>query len=458
MSVNFGISLMSITSFFFGFYKMYKDKISDYFEGVAAKYLSAVDAEPGRSNGHEIGGLPAAGFKEHLGTPGKHQEFRFRVKQVYINDASEAPLIADSLVTWYDARRKNPDRSAEYRLYYYDSPVTDCISEGDFFLVAKLKEGVLPPADPELQKLLGNSGSGSLLMIFTPAGSSVENQLRAMFGLGSVSSTFRSGELDAVGLLLPLRMMLEELGVEVEAPRSSGVDWLDLLIEAFGGERFPTTSAFSDFARTSIMKDVSPVEVPDETLMKWMDHEESLFRIYERHIVEIQLKAGFGENGHDVDAFINFSLSVQNRRKSRVGHAFEGHLDCLFKHHGLQFEQGRGKGKVTENNAKPDFIFPSFAAYHNIAYPQARLLMLGAKTTCKDRWRQVLSEADRIENKHLVTLEAAISESQLMEMRSHNLQLVLPLPIHATYSAVQRSGLLSLEEFIWIVRNSQTVG
>ena len=26
--------------------------------------------------------------------------------------------------------------------------------------------------------------------------------------------------------------------------------------------------------------------------------------------------------------------------------------------------------------------------------------MLGVKTTCKDRWRQVLSEADRIPQKH----------------------------------------------------------
>ena len=34
------------------------------------------------------------------------------------------------------------------------------------------------------------------------------------------------------------------------------------------------------------------------------------------------------------------------------------------------------------------------------------------KSTCKDRWRQVLSEADRIPNKHLFTLEAAISENQ----------------------------------------------
>lgn len=37
---------------------MFDDRISDYTEGVAAKYLSAVDAEPGKSHQHKIGPLP----------------------------------------------------------------------------------------------------------------------------------------------------------------------------------------------------------------------------------------------------------------------------------------------------------------------------------------------------------------------------------------------------------------
>lgn len=430
---------------------MFSDRISDYFEGVAAKYLSAVDADPARSNGHEIGGLPKAGFRDHLGTPGKDQEFRFRAKQVYISDEVDAPVIADSHVTWYDARRRQEHRSAEYRLYYYDSPVTGCLSEGDFFLVAKLREGVLPPLPEALRN--DTPVSGALLMIFTPAGSSIEHQLRAMFGLEAVDAAFRPGRLDAVDMVLPLRMMLEDLGLEVEARSSSPDAWLDRLLETFGGKEFPATAAFSRFARESLAADLSPLDDPDATLMAWMEHEESLFRLYERHIVQARLKAGFGENGEDVDAFISFSLSVQNRRKSRVGHAFEGHLDCLFRSHDLRFEQGRGKGRVTENNAKPDFMFPSFASYHDPQFPAACLMMLGAKTTCKDRWRQVLSEANRIPSKHLVTLEAAISKAQLEEMRSHALHLVIPSAIHATYPAGNRGYLMTVQQFIQAVQH-----
>jgi hypothetical protein len=81
--------------------------------------------------------------------------------------------------------------------------------------------------------------------------------------------------------------------------------------------------------------------------------------------------------------------------------------------------------------------------------------MLGAKTTCKDRWRQVLSEANRIPSKHLVTLEPAISVSQLEEMRAHSLQLVIPFSIHGTYTPEQRNRLLSIGAFVDFVRSSQ---
>lgn len=428
---------------------MISDKISDYFEGVAAKYLSAVDAEPNKSNQHEIGGLVRAGFSKYLGVG--LEDFRYRVRQVYVEDDQEDPLICDGFVTWYDTRRDDPKRSSEYRLYYYDSPVTEKISGGDFFLIAKLKNEI-SNLSPGVAKDYRNNLSGSLLMVITPAGSSAECQLRAMFGLSKVAESFSMGKVDAVDLILPLRSMLESLGVEVGTGLNHEESWLQKLVDKFGGLVFPKTSVFSAFARESVGREVSAVDAPDSALMAWMEREESFFRLYERHIVKERLVAGFKE---DVDAFIDFSLTVQNRRKSRAGHAFEGHLNQLFLANDLKFEQGRGKGMVTENNSRPDFIFPSFTAYHDPSYPKDSLLMLGAKTTCKDRWRQVLSEANRISSKHLVTLEAAISYAQIEEMRSQDLQLVIPSSIHATYSSDQKPKLMDIRSFIDVVRKIQ---
>ena len=81
--------------------------------------------------------------------------------------------------------------------------------------------------------------------------------------------------------------------------------------------------------------------------------------------------------------------------------------------------------------------------------------MLGAKSTLKDRWRQVLSEARRIEFKHLITLEPGISEAQTNQMQSEKLRLILPQSIHETFHESQRNWLLNVSEFIQLVGSKQ---
>jgi hypothetical protein len=73
------------------------------------------------------------------------------------------------------------------------------------------------------------------------------------------------------------------------------------------------------------------------------------------------------------------------------------------------------RGAETENRYKPDFLFPGIAEYKDTSFDDARLTLLGAKSTLKDRWRQVLAEANRINDKHLLTLEPRISENQTEE-------------------------------------------
>ena len=63
-----------------------------------------------------------------------------------------------------------------------------------------------------------------------------------------------------------------------------------------------------------------------------------------------------------------------------------------------------------------------------------------------------MSEAERIKQKHLLTLEPGISQNQTSEMQAHNLQLVIPKPIHSTYSDTQQNWLMSLSTFIDYVR------
>ncbi len=258
-------------------------------------------------------------------------------------------------------------------------------------------------------------------------------------------------------MILPVRLLLEDLGLITAERDIETTNWLDTLIHRFGGHEFPATAAFSAFARDTLPQELDPIKDPDDTLMAWMEHEEFLFRTYERHIVQKRLCQGFGEDGDDVDAFISYSLSVQNRRKSRVGHAFEGHLEALFATNYLKFERSKGKDRVTENNSRPDFLFPSFSCYHDPAFPADRLIVLGATTTCKDRWRQVLAEAHRIKRKHLITLEPAISVPQTDEMKAAHLQLVLPRVLHSSFTTTQAASLLDVTGFIDEAKKASSV-
>jgi hypothetical protein len=64
-------------------------------------------------------------------------------------------------------------------------------------------------------------------------------------------------------------------------------------------------------------------------------------------------------------------------------------------------------------------------------------------------------EAQRIENKHLATLEPGISENQTTEMQAHSLQLVVPYALHSSYSNPQQRWLLRISDFVNLVRTRQ---
>src|SRR5699024_8712931 len=112
---------------------------------------------------------------------------------------------------------------------------------------------------------------------------------------------------------------------------------------------------------------------------------------------------------------------------------------------------------LTEGNKKPDFLLPSTNDYQNLEYPDNKLILLGAKTTCKDRWRQVLDEGERVSNKHLLTLQQGISKNQLEQMENANLQLVVPKPYHKQYPKEHRHKIWTVNSFINFVKEKYNI-
>lgn len=333
-------------------------------------------------------------------------------------------------MSWSNVRKGKP-RAAEYHLYYSGNTVTELMQPGDMLFLALRQDG-------------------SVLVVITPPGT-LQNQLVWLFGIQEqpeLGFTFQeiagnnNAELDFAA-----RYILDELGIEPAEPEA---DQLDGLIEKFGLV-FPTTRIFSELARSSL-PEVSAADDPDRALIDWMDREEQLFRRLERRIVAARIGGGFhAPDGADVDGFLSFSLSVQNRRKARAGQALENHMEAVFRAQGIRYV----RGAETENRNKPDFLFPGQQEYRDPAFPAARLTMLGAKSTLKDRWRQVLSEAVRIEEKHLLTLEPGVSENQTDEMQAKRLQLVVPRRLHTTYRPTQQAWLMDVSGFLAVVRARQ---
>lgn len=410
-------------------------KIGDYFQAYAAKKLSAVDIDATRSHQSEIGGTD--GFRAMFGTPA--DKLYLDGRYVYLDDdRAEAPEIITAPVTWYDPRRFKADRPAEYRLLYRAKarPVISRVLPGDTLFVAQQDDR-------------------TVYLLFVKEGSSILRQLQWMFGLEAHEAIQIGPEVGAQPELepLPVEELLGLLNVEVDLSDDS---LLGRIPRRFlDNNDWPTGAAMAHLAQ-SLAPEMDVKEEPDSALMRWVEMETRLFFTLEKYKIAEQVGAGFRTpNGEvDVEAFIWLSKSVLNRRNARAGGSLELHMEAVLKGNKVMY----ARQATTEGKKRPDFLFPSKEAYADTAFPAAHLTMLGAKTTLKDRWRQVLNEADRIPDKHLLTLQPGISEDQTDEMKAEHLQLVIPESLHGHgFSTQQQSWLLTVQDFIGQLRHIQNV-
>lgn len=396
--------------------------LNRWFAGAAAKRLAQVEVNSALSNQHEFN--ISRPMREFLGEPTGREVFPTMF--LYFSDDAE-PVSVSSTVTYYDARAAHPTRS-ELRMYYPSNEVMRSAEAGDVWVLAAKNDG-------------------DLVIAVARDGSSAASQLLWLFGIsldgGDRLALASPDALEHTVDVLTADVLLDLLGIQVELSTDDDL----LLVERHFGTTFPTTAIFSAFAREHAVNAPSPVDDPDGALVAWLTAEYRFFQAFERLLVQDRLAEGF-TGDHGVDDFLAFSLSVQNRRKSRSGHSLENHLKAVLDTNRIPYR----RGAQTERKAKPDFLFPSMEAYHDPTVPGSSLRMLAAKTTVKDRWRQVLAEADRIVPKHLITMQAAVSEDQTEEMKSLGVQLVVPKSVQRSFTPTQQEWLWSLAEFLGEVK------
>lgn len=204
--------------------------------------------------------------------------------------------------------------------------------------------------------------------------------------------------------------------------------------------RFPRGDVFSDESRKALTDCIRGFlsQTPDEILMASMEAEYKLFRLVERQICQSEIT----RIKKDVDDFLRTASSIMNRRKSRAGRSLENHVEFLLRKAKIPFEMR------PEVDGRPDVVIPNRRAYYDPNYPVEKLFIVGIKTTCKDRWRQVLNEGKRVPEKHIVTIQQGISSSQLSEMNDARVTLVVPKHLHKNYPQKSPVTLLDFERFV----------
>lgn len=119
----------------------------------------------------------------------------------------------------------------------------------------------------------------------------------------------------------------------------------------------------------------------------------------------------------DLDAFF---LGLQQSRRSRAGGSFQRHLAFLFDVLDLPYQEQQ------VINGTPDFLLPGADLYRS---SPADVILITAKRTLRERWRQIIIEGARTPRYFLATIDDGMSVQAMSEMAQNRVVLVVPQEI-----------------------------
>jgi hypothetical protein len=406
----------------------------DVFVAVAAKTLSAVEVDPRSSHQHELAaGTLRRMLIDHGQMAPDAERVVVPVGLLRLDDDEESERIEDHL-TVYDARRQNPDRGPEWRAYYaYGSEAER--------LVRTMDEGD--------QMVYAIDRAGAVHVLLIAASSHWSEVLRETFAFEASPrlTPVPAFELEQAQRRSPVELIADAL--EINPVDADDHDWL---IAHFGGQLptvFPDTQTMAALAHARVGLDAQ-AEDADTLLERWLTAETDLFMLLERAEGEYRIA-----QCRDFEDYVATVLSILQRRKARRGRSLEIHLETLFTARELPYE----RQVQTEPGSNSDFILPGLDAYRAIgssAGVEAGVLHLGAKSTARERWKQVLSEATKLRRRHLATLDPQLSHASLHAMAELNVVPVMPARLGALYEG---HGITTVEGFIaqarWVMGSTQ---
>ncbi len=250
---------------------------------------------------------------------------------------------------------------------------------------------------------------------------------------------FSVGEFDPAGIVEEERERILDFAEQVIAA------WLAGNIIPFATENaaMPNTTDLAGMARGQFLERhglaaLNPFEIgnPGDALREISRNIEwDLFREFQRRERAVALvRIVMGDDPVTVDAahvirrlvdelpeIDRLMLSASQQRKSRAGYSYEHHIEAMLAGGGIPFE----KQVIIEARKRPDFILPSLK-FINAKKPEAETgLILSAKTTLRERWKQVEREKGK-RALYLTTVDENIASNAIEDMASFGVHLVIP--------------------------------
>lgn len=370
---------------------------------IAAKTLSAVEVDRSISNQHEF---HAGLLRKHLGFGTERIEGGCLSILFHLAEDVE-PFLDETTFTLYDARENVSTRHPEWHLYYSsESRIQALAREGDLLVIYR-----------------PDRSSNNLSAIIARPGTRFESDLRQALDIGGddVIKHFIRPEPQ-----LPAGEEAAHLALALIEPRGDGtleISQHPTYQTAVASGEIPSTREMAAAAHDLVSSAGSDLDA-DEYFERALAAESELFFAMESAIGERQLAAML-EKGLDFSAVLAFAMSKHQARRSRRGQSLQNHLEFLLKEYGIPHRAQC----PTEDGETPDFIIPSREAYADPAYPEAKLRMIGCKSKLRDRWRQYLNEAKRVNPKFHVSLDEELSDDLLVRMDEHGLRLFMPREI-----------------------------
>jgi hypothetical protein len=217
-----------------------------------------------------------------------------------------------------------------------------------------------------------------------------------------------------------------------------------LFHRSIGEARLPSTLEMAAAAEDITAGRGVSVADPDAYLHAALEAETDLYFAIEEAVQRVRLDSLLAR-GPGLTDVIDFAMSIQQSRRSRRGQSLQNHFAAILRAERLRFSEQC----ATERGETPDFIFPGCVEYHDPEYPDESLRMVACKTTAKERWRQVLHEAERIPEKYLVTVDPGLSRATVEAMQRAGVVVFLPRPsIDTAYGGTLAQQFLTIRDLV----------